>query len=152
VVSLVGAGPGDPDLVTRRALQRLEAADVVFHDGLVPPAVLSLASSAELVSVARRAGPAKRLSQADVTRLLIRAASRGRRVVRLKSGDPFIFGRGGEELDALRRAGITAEVVPGVSSATAAASIAEIPLTYRDVSSAFVVVSGHDRRAFEPAL
>lgn len=150
-VSLVGAGPGHPDLLTRRAIRRLRAADIVFHDGLVPQAILRLASSARCISVARRAGP-KRLTQADVNCELIASARAGHRVVRLKNGDPFIFARGAEEADALTRANIRFEVVPGVSSATAAATLAGIALTSRGVTSAIVVLSGHAPDAFAPTL
>ena len=113
-VALVGAGPGDPDLLTRRAATRLEQADLVLYDALVDPDVLELAGAAQRIYVGKRAGrPAMR--QESINRLLIRAAQRGRRVVRLKGGDPFVFGRGGEEALALVAAGIPFEVVPGIS-------------------------------------
>lgn len=150
-VSLVGAGPGDPDLLTRRAIDRLERADLVLYDGLVPAAVLALATRAELVSVARRKGE-KTLTQSGVNELLIAAARLGQRVVRLKSGDPFVFGRGGEEALALSAAGVPFEVVPGLSSAIAAPGLAGIPVTHRGVASGFVVVSGHGPDAYEPLL
>ena len=146
-VSLVGAGPGDPDLLTSRAMRRLRGADVVFYDGLVTDAVLALAPSAEHVSVARRSGP-KPMTQADVNERLIAAARAGKRVVRLKAGDPFVLGRGGEEMLALVDAGISYEVVPGVSSATAAPALAGIPVTHRGLASGFVVVSGHGADAY----
>jgi uroporphyrin-III C-methyltransferase/precorrin-2 dehydrogenase/sirohydrochlorin ferrochelatase len=147
----VGAGPGDPGLLTRRAAQRLAEADVVFYDALVDPDMLDLASSAQRVFVGKRAGrPA--VSQQLIGRLLIRAARRGRRVVRLKGGDPFVFGRGGEEALALTAAGIPFEVVPGVSSAIAAPALAGIPVTHRGVASGFVVVSGHAEEAYRPIL
>ncbi len=150
-VSLVGAGPGDPELLTRRAARRLAEADVVFYDALVDPAMLDLASSAQRVFVGKRAGrPA--VSQELIGRLLIRAARRGRRVVRLKGGDPFVFGRGGEEALALTAAGIPFEVVPGVSSAIAAPALAGIPVTHRGMASGFVVVSGHAEEAYRPIL
>jgi uroporphyrin-III C-methyltransferase/precorrin-2 dehydrogenase/sirohydrochlorin ferrochelatase len=150
-VWLVGAGPGAPDLITRRAARRLAEADVVLYDALVDTAVLALAPSAQRIFVGKRAGrPAVR--QELINRLLIRAARRGRKVVRLKGGDPFVFGRGGEEGLALAAAGIPFEVVPGVSSATAAATLAGIPVTHRGVSSAFVVVSGHAEPAYRPVL
>jgi uroporphyrin-III C-methyltransferase len=124
-VALVGAGPGDPDLLTRRAVKRLEEADLVLYDALIDPDVLSLAGSAQRIYVGKRAGrPAMR--QELINRLLVRAARSGRRVVRLKGGDPFVFGRGGEEALALVAAGIPFEVVPGVSSAVAAAELAGI--------------------------
>jgi uroporphyrin-III C-methyltransferase/precorrin-2 dehydrogenase/sirohydrochlorin ferrochelatase len=147
VVSLVGAGPGDPDLLTVLARARLEQADVVFHDGLVPPAIVRLAGSAERISVARRAGR-KTLTQAGVGRRLVAAARRNLRVVRLKAGDPFVLGRGGEEAAALARAGVPVEIVPGLTSATAASALAGIPLTERAVASGFVVVSGHSPKAY----
>jgi uroporphyrin-III C-methyltransferase/precorrin-2 dehydrogenase/sirohydrochlorin ferrochelatase len=150
-VSLVGAGPGDPDLLTVRAVDRLRRADLVLYDGLVPAAVIDLAVVAERVSVARRAGH-KTLTQTDVNDLLISAARLGQRVVRLKSGDPFVFGRGGEEARALIDAGVPFEVVPGLSAAIAAPGLAGIPVTHRGVASGFVVVSGHGPEAYEPLL
>ena len=115
-VALVGAGPGDPELLTRRAAARLAAADVVFYDALVDSDVLELAGKAQRIYVGKRAGrPAIR--QTLINQLLVRAARRGQRVVRLKGGDPFVFGRGGEEALALVAAGIPFEIVPGISSA-----------------------------------
>lgn len=150
-VSLVGAGPGDPDLLTRRAVRRLEQADLVLYDALVDPEVLRLAPSARRIFVGKRAGrPAVR--QAFINRLLVRAAQRGSRVVRLKGGDPFVFGRGGEEALALVAAGVPFEIVPGVSSAIASAALAGIPVTHRGTSTAFVVVSGHSADAYSPVL
>jgi uroporphyrin-III C-methyltransferase len=150
-VALVGAGPGDPDLLTRRAAQRLAEADLVLYDALVDPEVLALAASARRIFVGKRAGrPA--VSQDFINRLLVRGARRGYRVVRLKGGDPFVFGRGGEEALALVAAGIPFEVVPGVSSAVAAAALAGIPVTHRGVASGFVVVSGHAEDAYRPIL
>ncbi|MEO7191947.1 MAG: uroporphyrinogen-III C-methyltransferase [Vicinamibacterales bacterium] len=151
IVSLVGAGPGDPELLTVRALQRLRSADLVLYDGLTPDAVVALAAQADRVSVAKRVGR-KALTQQEVSERMIAAALAGRRVVRLKSGDPFVLGRGGEEAQALRAAGVPFEVVPGVTSATAGPAAAGIPVTYRGVASAFVVVSGHERAAYEPVL
>lgn len=150
-VSIVGAGPGDPELLTLRAVDRLKRADLVLFDGLVPDAVVSLAGSAERVSVARRVGE-KRLTQDDVCELLISGARLGQRVVRLKSGDPFVFGRGGEEVRALVDAGVPFELVPGLSAAVAAPELAGIPVTHRGLSSGFLVVSGHGREAWEPLL
>ena len=150
-VSLVGAGPGDPDLLTRRAIRRLSEADVVFYDALVDRDALTLAPSARRVFVGKRAGrPA--MTQDGINRLLIRAARRGLRVVRLKGGDPFVFGRGGEEALALAAAGIPFEIVPGVSAATSAAGLAGIPVTHRGIASGFVVVSGHAEDAYGPIL
>jgi uroporphyrin-III C-methyltransferase len=150
-VSLVGAGPGDPDLLTQRAVRRLAEADIVFYDALVSPDVLPLASRAQLISVGKRHGRHS-ASQETIERCLVRAARRGKRVVRLKAGDPFVFGRGGEEAQALVRAGIPFEVVPGVSSAVAAPALAGIPVTHRGLASGFVVVSGHAETAWQPIV
>jgi uroporphyrin-III C-methyltransferase/precorrin-2 dehydrogenase/sirohydrochlorin ferrochelatase len=150
-VSLVGAGPGDPALLTARAIETLVAADLVLHDGLVPAALRGSFAGPRWVSVARRVGR-KTLTQAQVSARMIAAARRGLRVVRLKSGDAFVFGRGGEEARALRQAGIAFEVVPGVSTALAAPALAGIPITHRGVSAGFVVVSGHARESYEPLL
>jgi len=151
LVSLVGAGPGDPELLTLRAVKRLNAADVVFYDALVDRAALRHAPRARWAYVGKRAGRHS-ISQATIERLMIRRALRGERVVRLKSGDPFVFGRGGEEALALAAAGIPCEVVPGVSAAVAAPALSGIPVTHRGLSSAFVVVSGHAEQAFAPVL
>ncbi len=142
-VSLVGAGPGDPALLTRRAVDRLRAADLVLYDALVDPRVLELAQHAQRFFVGKRAHR-HAVSQQAIHQLMIRASRRGRRVVRLKGGDPFVFGRGGEEALALRVAGVPFEVVPGVTSAVAAPALAGIPVTHRGISSAFLVVDGHD--------
>lgn len=150
-VSLVGAGPGDPELLTRRGLDRLRDADVVFYDGLVPAELLALAPRARHVAVPRRPG-AERVLQPEVVRLMIESARQGLRVVRLKAGDPFVFGRGGEEALALAEADVPFEVVPGISTAFAAPALAGIPVTHRGLSSAVVVVSGHLEEAFAPAL
>lgn len=150
-VSLVGAGPGDPDLLTRKAADRLADADLVLYDALVDPTTLALAPSAQRVFVGKRAGRPQ-VRQEFIHRLMIRAARQGRKVVRLKGGDPFVFGRGGEEGLALAAAGISFEVVPGVSSAIAAAALAGIPVTHRGTASGFVVVSGHAEDAYRPIL
>jgi uroporphyrin-III C-methyltransferase / precorrin-2 dehydrogenase / sirohydrochlorin ferrochelatase len=150
-VSLVGAGPGDPALLTRKALLRLRRADLVLYDALVDERVLTLARRAQRFFVGKRAGR-HALSQQEIHAVMIRAARRGRRVVRLKGGDPFVFGRGGEEAQALQQAGIPFDVVPGVTSAIAAPASAGIPLTHRGLSSAFFVVSGHDRDVFSDAI
>lgn len=150
-VSLVGAGPGDPDLLTHRAIERLRAADLVLHDGLVPRPILRLATAAELVSVSKRVG-GKTLTQDAINARMIDGARRGHFVVRLKSGDPFVLGRGGEEVLALRSAGVPFDVVPGVSSATAAPALAGIPVTHRGVASGFVVISGHAVEAWLPLV
>ena len=150
-VTLVGAGPGDPELLTRRAVKRLEQADLVLYDALVDPEALALAPSAQRIFVGKRAGrPA--VSQDFINRVMIRAARRGRAVVRLKGGDPFVFGRGGEEALALAAAGIPCEIVPGVSSAVAAPALAGIPVTHRGLASAFVVVAGHAEESYRPVL
>jgi uroporphyrin-III C-methyltransferase / precorrin-2 dehydrogenase / sirohydrochlorin ferrochelatase len=150
-VSLVGAGPGDPELLTRRAARRLAEADVVLYDALVDTEVLDLAPRAQRIFVGKRAGrPAVR--QEFINRLLVRTARRGRQVVRLKGGDPFVFGRGGEEALALVAAGIPFDIVPGVSAAIAAAALAGVPVTHRGTSTAFVVVSGHHPQAYSTVL
>jgi uroporphyrin-III C-methyltransferase/precorrin-2 dehydrogenase/sirohydrochlorin ferrochelatase len=150
-VSLVGAGPGDPGLLTRKALLRLRRADLVLYDALVDERIVALARRAQRFYVGKRAGR-HALSQHEIHAVMIRAARRGRRVVRLKGGDPFVFGRGGEEAQALRQAGVPFDVVPGVSSALAVPASAGIPLTHRGLSSAFFVVSGHDRQLFLGAI
>lgn len=151
LVSLVGAGPGDPGLLTIRALRRLRAADIVLYDGLISRQVLALAPRAKLISVARRVGP-KSMTQSVVIGRMVAAAGLGMRVVRLKSGDPFVFGRGGEEAEALCAAGVPFEVVPGVTTALAAPAAAGIAATHRDVAAAFVVVSGHAGEGYGPVL
>ena len=141
VVSLVGAGPGDPGLLTRRAVQRLRHADLVLYDALVSREVLKIARRAQCFCVGKRAGR-KAMRQETIHQLMIRAVRRGKRVVRLKGGDPFVLGRGGEEALALRAAGVAFEVVPGVTTAVAAPGLAGIPVTHRGLASAFLVVSG----------
>lgn len=141
-VYLVGAGPGDPDLLTLRAARLLERAELVVHDGLIDPAVLTLVPrDAELISVAKRRAR-HTLPQEDICALLVREALAGRDVVRLKGGDPFIFGRGGEEAEACRAAGVPVEVVPGISAANGAAAAAQIALTHRDAASVVSFVAG----------
>jgi uroporphyrin-III C-methyltransferase/precorrin-2 dehydrogenase/sirohydrochlorin ferrochelatase len=150
-VSLVGAGPGDPGLLTRRAVALLRRADLVLYDALIDPRILKLARYAQRFFVGKRAGR-EAMSQRVINGVMVRAARRGKQVVRLKGGDPFVFGRGGEEVSALREAGVSFEVVPGVTSAVAAPALAGIPLTHRGVSSAFLVVGGHDQEAFTRAI
>ena len=150
-VSLIGAGPGDPDLLSVRGARRLAEADLVLYDGLVPEATVALATRAQHFSVAKRAGRPT-VTQETVHRLMIRGARRGKRVVRLKNGDPFLLGRGGEEALALAAAGVPFEVIPGVTSAVAAPELAGIPVTHRGMSTGFTVVSGHAPEAFEPIL
>lgn len=142
-VSLVGAGPGHPDHLTQKAAARLREADLVLHDALVSRDVLAIARHAEIVCVGKRGG-ALQTPQVAIERLLIEAGRQGRRVVRLKGGDPFVFGRGGEEALALAAAGIPFEVVPGVSAAIAAPGLAGIPVTHRGTSSGFVVFTASD--------
>ncbi len=148
VVSLVGAGPGDPGLLTRAALARLRRADLVLFDALVSPSIVALARRARRFPVGKRSGRHS-LSQDAIQALMIRAARRGQRVVRLKGGDPFVFGRGGEEALALRTAGIPFEVIPGISSAIAAPALSGIPVTHRGLASAFTVVAGHSAASYE---
>ena len=150
-VSLVGAGPGDPELLTLRALRRLRDADLVLNDALVHADLLELAPKAQRFYVGKRAGRHS-IDQDGIHRLMIRAARRGQRVVRLKAGDPFVLGRGGEEALALEAAGIAYEVVPGLSSAIAAPLLAGIPVTHRGLASGFAVVSGHAESAYAPIL
>ena len=143
-VYLVGAGPGDPDLITRKALRLLQGADVVMYDRLIPPSLLDeTRADSELVDVGK--GPTRhRLSQDKINALIIKRALCGLTVVRLKGGDPLVFGRGGEEALVCADHGIPFEIVPGVSSAFAVPAYAGIPLTHRHVSSSFSVIAGHE--------
>ena len=151
-VWLAGAGPGDPDLMTVRAVRVLSQADVVVHDGLVPEAILALApASARRISVAKRKSR-HTYAQEEINRLLVGLASEGLNVVRLKGGDPFIFGRGGEELEACRAAGVPCEVVPGITAALAASASAGAPLTHRKSAQAVTFVTGHAAGDSEPDL
>jgi uroporphyrin-III C-methyltransferase/precorrin-2 dehydrogenase/sirohydrochlorin ferrochelatase len=143
VVHIVGAGPGDPDLLTLKAARLLQDADVIFHDALVSSAVLDLARrDAERIHVGKRRG-VRSAKQDDIHALMIAAAAAGKRVVRLKGGDPFVFGRGGEELDALEDADVEAYVVPGITSALGCAAAIGAPLTHRDHAQAVTFVAGH---------
>ena len=142
-VYLVGAGPGDPELLTVKALRLLRTADVVLHDDLVTPEILKLISpAAEVRNVGKRCG-GKTIRQEEINFLMVTLAASGRQVIRLKSGDPLIFGRAGEEIEALRRSHIEYEIVPGVTSALGAAAAAGIPLTHRKASSTLVLTAGH---------
>lgn len=142
-VYLVGAGPGDPELLTLKALRLLQSAEAVLHDDLVAPEILQLIpASAQVHNVGKRCGK-KRILQGDINFLMVALASTGLRVVRLKGGDPLIFGRAGEEIESLRAAGIPYEIVPGITSALGAAAAAQIPLTHRRASSAVVFITAH---------
>ncbi|HET7340867.1 MAG TPA: uroporphyrinogen-III C-methyltransferase, partial [Methylomirabilota bacterium] len=143
-VTLVGAGPGDPGLMTVRGLALLRHADVVVYDRLLDPGLLDEAPPAALRIFAGKASGVHALAQAQINALLIHHARRGALVVRLKGGDPFVFGRGGEEAAALAAAGVAFEVVPGVSSAVAVPAGAGIPVTHRGTASSFAVVTGHE--------
>jgi len=151
-VYLVGAGPGDPELLTVKAVRILQQADLVLHDDLVPSSILALASpGAEIVNVGKRCGK-KSVSQENINARMIAGARQGLMVVRLKGGDPSIFGRSGEEIEALRQAGADFEIVPGVTAASAAAAAAGISLTHRNLASSVVFLTGHrasDRAASE---
>jgi uroporphyrin-III C-methyltransferase/precorrin-2 dehydrogenase/sirohydrochlorin ferrochelatase len=150
-VSLVGAGPGDPDLLTLRGARRLGEADLVLYDALASERMRPLAPRARWFYVGKRACRAS-IAQDVLNRLMIKHARRGLAVVRLKCGDPFVFGRGGEEALALAEAGIPCEVVPGVSSAVAAPALAGIPVTHRGVASGFAVITGHHERTYGPLV
>src|ERR1700693_4158066 len=142
-VYLVGAGPGDPELLTLKAMRLLRTADVVLHDDLVTPEILKLVSpAAEVQNVGKRCG-SKTIRQEEINFLMVARAASGLQVVRLKSGDPLIFGRAGEEIEALRRSNIEYEIVPGVTSALGAAAAAGIPLTHRQISSTLALTTGH---------
>lgn len=149
-VYLVGAGPGDPELITIRGLRLLKEADVVLHDRLLNEELLR-DLKAEIIDVGKAPGKHK-LSQEEINELLIKKAREGKMVVRLKGGDPYLFGRGGEEALALREAGIPFEVVPGVTSAIAAPALAGIPVTHRGISTAFTVVTGHEELGKEKEI
>lgn len=143
-VAIVGAGPGDPELITVRGLARIRSADVLVYDRLVAPELLTEApAEAERIFAGKAKGYAA-LTQRQIEAVLIERARAGKQVVRLKGGDPYLFGRGGEEVAALIAAGISVELVPGISSALAVPAAAGIPVTHRDHSSALTVVTGHE--------
>ena len=152
VVWLVGAGPGDPELLTLKALKLLQSADVVVHDRLTPQPILDLAGpNARMIDVGKRKAR-HTLPQDDINALLVGLAREGLTVIRLKGGDPFVFGRGGEELQACRAAGVECHVVPGVSSGLAAAAMAGAPLTHRGLAQTVTFVTGHAASGGEPQL
>ncbi len=141
-IYLVGAGPGSPDLLTLRAARLISRARLIVHDGLVDPQILALARpDAKLISVAKSRAR-HTMQQNDINALLVAEALKGKDVVRLKGGDPFVFGRGGEEMEAAHAAGVAVEVVPGISAANGAAAAAQIPLTHRDHASIVSFVAG----------
>lgn len=142
VVYLVGAGPGDPDLLTCRALRLLQTCDVVLHDALITAEVLDLASAAKRVNVGKRSGH-HLARQGGIAAMMVKYAQQGLRVVRLKGGDPGIFGRGGEEMQDLRHAGVSYELIPGVTSALAASGLSGISLTHRKLSGAVTILTGY---------
>jgi uroporphyrinogen III methyltransferase/synthase len=144
MVFLVGAGPGDPELLTIKGRRLLGTADVVVHDGLVAPALLDLIEPGTLRISVSKAGDGPSTPQAEITELLVRLGRAGRTVVRLKGGDPFTFGRGGEEALALRAAGIPFEIVPGVSAGNAGPAYAGIPVTHRGLARTVAFVTGHE--------
>lgn len=142
-VYLVGAGPGDPDLLTVKALRVLRSADIVLHDDLVPSEILAMVPArVKVVNVGKRCGP-KKITQQEINNLITHFALGGHTVVRLKNGDPLIFGRAGEEIEALRCARVEFEVVPGITAAVAAAAVAQMPLTDRRLSSKILMVTAH---------
>jgi len=150
-VYLVGAGPGDPELLTLKALRVLKTADAVLHDDLVAPEILKLIpTTAQVHNVGKRCGK-KKILQEEINYLMVALADAGLRVVRLKSGDPLVFGRAGEEIESLRRSNIPFEIVPGVTSAMGAAAAAQIPLTHRHASSALVFLTAHQAQGSEAA-
>lgn len=145
LVSLIGAGPGDPDLLTLKAVRRLGEADAVVYDRLVGRGVLEYAQPGALRFDVGKGPGRHSCRQEEINALLVRLGQEGRRVARLKGGDPFVFGRGGEEVLALRAAGVAVEVIPGVSAALAAPAAAGIPVTHRGLASSVTIATGHAR-------
>src|SRR3984893_16485075 len=142
-VYLVGAGPGDPELLTLKALRLLQSAEAVLHDDLVAPEILQLIpSTAQIHNVGKRCGK-KKIVQGEINSLMVALAASGLRVVRLKGGDPLIFGRAGEEIESRRASNIRFEIIPGVTTALGAAASAQIPLTHRRASSALILITAH---------
>src|SRR3954466_457019 len=144
IVYLVGAGPGDPGRIPVRGAKLLESADVVVYDYLSNPQLLALAPKAEAIYVGKQAA-SHSMTQEQINALLVEKGKAGLHVVRLKGGDPFVFGRGGEECEALASAGIPFEVVPGITAAIAAPAYAGIPVTHRDFNSSFTFITGHEK-------
>jgi uroporphyrin-III C-methyltransferase len=151
-VWLVGAGPGDPGLLTLLALHALRSADVVVYDALVSPSIVGLTREGASLEQAGKRGGKPSPSQPDISRRLVDLAREGKRVLRLKGGDPFVFGRGGEELDCLRAAGVPVEIIPGVTAACAAAARLGIPLTHREIARSLHFVTGHGSDGAVPHL
>jgi uroporphyrin-III C-methyltransferase len=142
-VSLVGSGPGDPELLTVKAKSRIETADIVLHDKLPGPTILEAIPAEKREDVGKRAG-GERTSQAEINKRMVELAQAGKHVVRLKGGDPTVFGRGGEEMVHLAQSNVPFEVVPGVTSAVAGPAVAGIPVTHRDLASSVTFVTGHE--------
>jgi uroporphyrin-III C-methyltransferase/precorrin-2 dehydrogenase/sirohydrochlorin ferrochelatase len=147
---LVGAGPGDPELLTLRAVRALQAADVILIDDLISPAILDFARREAKKMMVGKTGGGPSCKQEEINSLMIALARKGKRVVRLKGGDPMIFGRGGEEIEACRRAGVAVEVVPGITAAQGAASRLKVSLTHRDHARRVQFITGHDKAGMLP--